>query len=100
MFFLDLEIPAPPLPVLLDDEGCFDDTLPPLPPPADYDTPLQSLEKGIVSTTPPPPPFPLRPPLPPSPPPTSCSVCLTAVLLCEQWWRCMIMRLLDLMICP
>lgn len=26
--------------------------------------------------------------------------CLTAVLPCEQWWRCTILRPLDLMICP
>lgn len=52
----DLEIPAPPLPVLLDDEGCFDDILPPLPPPADDDPTLQSLEKGIISVTSPLPP--------------------------------------------
>lgn len=63
MFFLDLEIPASPLPVLLDDEGCVGDTFPPLPPPADYGTSLQSLEKGIVSITPPLPPS--SSPLPP-----------------------------------
>lgn len=52
----DLEIPAPPLPVLLDDAGCFDDILPPLPPPADDDPTLQSLEKGIISVASPLPP--------------------------------------------
>nr|XP_046270594.1 ABI family, member 3a isoform X3 [Scatophagus argus] len=46
----DLEIPAPPPPLLLDAEGGFDDTLPPLPPPVDYDTnaPPQYLEKVVV----------------------------------------------------
>nr|XP_046270593.1 ABI family, member 3a isoform X2 [Scatophagus argus] len=45
-----LEIPAPPPPLLLDAEGGFDDTLPPLPPPVDYDTnaPPQYLEKVVV----------------------------------------------------
>ncbi|XP_030590773.1 ABI family, member 3a isoform X1 [Archocentrus centrarchus] len=43
---LDLEIPAPPPPLLLDDETRFDD-IPPLPPPVDYDTsaPPDYLEK-------------------------------------------------------
>ncbi|XP_039682102.1 ABI family, member 3a isoform X3 [Perca fluviatilis] len=44
---LDLELPAMPPPLLLDDLGGFDDLMPPLPPPADYDTdePPQYLEK-------------------------------------------------------
>ncbi|XP_068458019.1 ABI family, member 3a isoform X3 [Clinocottus analis] len=43
----DLELPALPPPLLLDDEGGFDDLMPPLPPPVDYDTdaPEQYLEK-------------------------------------------------------
>lgn len=49
MLFVDLVIPAPPLPVPLGDRGGLDDPLPPLPPPADYDTTPQSLEKGLVS---------------------------------------------------
>ncbi|XP_068458018.1 ABI family, member 3a isoform X2 [Clinocottus analis] len=46
---LDLELPALPPPLLLDDEGGFDDLMPPLPPPVDYDTdaPEQYLEKGM-----------------------------------------------------
>ncbi|KAM3598419.1 uncharacterized protein V6R79_017843 [Siganus canaliculatus] len=46
----DLEIPAPPPPLLLDDEGCVDNIMPPLPPPADYDTraPPQYLEKVVA----------------------------------------------------
>ncbi|XP_035852529.1 ABI family, member 3a isoform X3 [Sander lucioperca] len=43
----DLELPATPPPLLLDDLGGFDDIMPPLPPPVDYDTdePPQYLEK-------------------------------------------------------
>ncbi|XP_037647293.1 ABI family, member 3a isoform X5 [Sebastes umbrosus] len=43
----DLELPATPPPLLLDDEAGFDDLMPPLPPPVDYDTdaPPQYLEK-------------------------------------------------------
>ncbi|TDH03596.1 hypothetical protein EPR50_G00165280 [Perca flavescens] len=43
----DLELPAMPPPLLLDDLGGFDDLMPPLPPPVDYDTdePPQYLEK-------------------------------------------------------
>lgn len=45
---LDLEIPAPP-PPLMDCMDSFEE-VPPLPPPVDYDTaaPAQYLEKGIV----------------------------------------------------
>lgn len=48
---LDLEIPLPPPTLLLDNEGGFDDIMPPLPPPVDYDTnvPPQYLDKGKVS---------------------------------------------------
>lgn len=51
--FLDLEIPAMPPPLLLDYECGFDDLMPPLPPPVDYDTdaPPQYLEKGTTTTT-------------------------------------------------
>ncbi|XP_034008658.1 ABI family, member 3a isoform X2 [Trematomus bernacchii] len=35
---LDLELPAMPPTLLLDDQGFFDDIMPPLPPPVDYDT--------------------------------------------------------------
>ncbi|XP_041813883.1 ABI gene family member 3-like isoform X2 [Chelmon rostratus] len=47
---LDLEIPAPPPLFLLDTEGGFDDIVPPLPPPVDYDTsaPPQYLEKVVA----------------------------------------------------
>ncbi|XP_076608554.1 ABI family, member 3a isoform X1 [Chaetodon auriga] len=47
---LDLEIPAPPPTFLLDIEGGFDDIVPPLPPPVDYDTnaPPQYLEKVVA----------------------------------------------------
>ncbi|XP_070779504.1 ABI family, member 3a isoform X2 [Enoplosus armatus] len=46
----DLEIPAMPPPLLLDGEGGFDDIMPPLPPPVDYDTnaPPQYLEKVVA----------------------------------------------------
>ncbi|KAI3359468.1 hypothetical protein L3Q82_013771 [Scortum barcoo] len=46
----DLEIPAMPPPPLLDSEGGFDDILPPLPPPVDYDidAPPQYLEKVVA----------------------------------------------------
>ncbi|XP_076608556.1 ABI family, member 3a isoform X2 [Chaetodon auriga] len=46
----DLEIPAPPPTFLLDIEGGFDDIVPPLPPPVDYDTnaPPQYLEKVVA----------------------------------------------------
>ncbi|XP_044188218.1 ABI family, member 3a isoform X1 [Thunnus albacares] len=46
---LDLEIPVPP-PPLLDYEGGFDDIMPPLPPPVDYDTnaPPDYLEKVVA----------------------------------------------------
>ncbi|XP_056879293.1 abl interactor 1-like isoform X4 [Takifugu flavidus] len=44
----DLVIPAPPLAVPLGDRGGFDDILPPLPPPVDYDTTPQSLEKVVA----------------------------------------------------
>ncbi|XP_041813882.1 abl interactor 1-like isoform X1 [Chelmon rostratus] len=46
----DLEIPAPPPLFLLDTEGGFDDIVPPLPPPVDYDTsaPPQYLEKVVA----------------------------------------------------
>ncbi|XP_056879290.1 abl interactor 2-like isoform X2 [Takifugu flavidus] len=43
-----LVIPAPPLAVPLGDRGGFDDILPPLPPPVDYDTTPQSLEKVVA----------------------------------------------------
>lgn len=45
---LDLEIPAPPPPLLLDNEGGCDDNMPTLPPPMDYDisAPPQYLDKG------------------------------------------------------
>ncbi|XP_059204893.1 ABI family, member 3a isoform X2 [Centropristis striata] len=44
---LDLELPATPPPPLLDDQIRFDDLMPPLPPPVDYDTeaPPHYLEK-------------------------------------------------------
>uniref|UniRef100_A0A674MTL8 SH3 domain-containing protein n=1 Tax=Takifugu rubripes TaxID=31033 RepID=A0A674MTL8_TAKRU len=45
---IDLVIPAPPLAVPLGDRGGFDDILPPLPPPVDYDTTPQSLEKVVA----------------------------------------------------
>nr|XP_020477333.1 abl interactor 1-like [Monopterus albus] len=47
---LDLEIPAPPPPVLLDNELGFVDIMPPLPPPVDYDTspPPHYLEKVVA----------------------------------------------------
>ncbi|XP_069021564.1 LOW QUALITY PROTEIN: ABI family, member 3a [Embiotoca jacksoni] len=47
---LDLEIPAPPPLLLLDDEVGFDDIMPPLPPPVDYDTnsPPQYLDKVVA----------------------------------------------------
>ncbi|KAK9534422.1 hypothetical protein VZT92_006873 [Zoarces viviparus] len=47
---LDLELPATPPPLLLDDKGGFDDLMPPLPPPVDYDSdaPEQYLEKVEV----------------------------------------------------
>ncbi|KAG9264069.1 ABI gene family member 3-like isoform X1 [Astyanax mexicanus] len=46
---LDLEIPAPPPPVLMDCMDGFDD-IPPLPPPVDYDTsaPTEYLEKVVA----------------------------------------------------
>uniref|UniRef100_A0A1A7WIL2 ABI family, member 3 n=1 Tax=Iconisemion striatum TaxID=60296 RepID=A0A1A7WIL2_9TELE len=46
----DLEIPAPPPPHLLNYEGGFDDILPPLPPPVDYDcdAPREYLEKVVA----------------------------------------------------
>uniref|UniRef100_UPI003AAC2836 abl interactor 2-like n=1 Tax=Centroberyx gerrardi TaxID=166262 RepID=UPI003AAC2836 len=45
-----LEIPAPPPPPLLDDEDGFDDIMPPLPPPVDYDinAPPQYLKKVVA----------------------------------------------------
>ncbi|XP_036945118.1 ABI family, member 3a isoform X1 [Acanthopagrus latus] len=47
---LDLEIPAPPPSLLFADEGGFDDVMPPLPPPVDYDTnaPAHYLEKVVA----------------------------------------------------
>ncbi|XP_034448751.1 ABI family, member 3a isoform X2 [Hippoglossus hippoglossus] len=47
---LDLEIPAPPPPLLLDDESGLDDIMPPLPPPVDLDSnaPPHYLEKVVV----------------------------------------------------
>ncbi|XP_026180878.1 ABI family, member 3a isoform X2 [Mastacembelus armatus] len=47
---LDLEIPAPPPPLPLDNDGGFDDIMPPLPPPIDYDTsaPPSYLEKVVA----------------------------------------------------
>ncbi|KAM7387665.1 hypothetical protein PAMA_010009 [Pampus argenteus] len=47
---LDLEIPDLPPPLLLDNEGGFDDIMPPLPPPVDYDTnaPPHYLEKVVA----------------------------------------------------
>ncbi|KAM3863752.1 ABI family, member 3a [Diretmus argenteus] len=50
---LDLEIPAPPPPPLFDAEGGFDDIMPPLPPPVDYDTnaPAQYMEKVVALYT-------------------------------------------------
>ncbi|XP_047184214.1 ABI family, member 3a isoform X3 [Scophthalmus maximus] len=47
---LDLEIPAPPPSLLLDDEGGLDDIMPPLPPPVDYDSnaPPHYLDKVVV----------------------------------------------------
>ncbi|XP_041828542.1 ABI family, member 3a isoform X2 [Melanotaenia boesemani] len=47
---LDLDIPAPPPSLLLDDEGGFDEVMPPLPPPVDYDTnaPPEYLEKVVA----------------------------------------------------
>uniref|UniRef100_A0A3Q4ACK0 Osteoclast-stimulating factor 1 n=1 Tax=Mola mola TaxID=94237 RepID=A0A3Q4ACK0_MOLML len=49
-FFSDLEIPAPPPPLLLDDEACFDDIVAPLPPPVGYDicASLQYLDKVVA----------------------------------------------------
>lgn len=49
--FLDLEIPAPPPDLFLDEEAGFDD-IPPLPPPVDYDTnaPLEYQDKGTAAT--------------------------------------------------
>ncbi|XP_063760922.1 ABI family, member 3a [Eleginops maclovinus] len=46
----DLELPAMPPPLLLDDLGFFDDIMPPLPPPVDYNTnaPLMYLEKVVA----------------------------------------------------
>ncbi|XP_022070806.1 ABI family, member 3a isoform X2 [Acanthochromis polyacanthus] len=46
----DLEIPAPPPALLLDNEVGFDDIMPPLPPPVDYDTnaPAEYLEKVVA----------------------------------------------------
>ncbi|XP_023148310.2 ABI family, member 3a isoform X2 [Amphiprion ocellaris] len=46
----DLEILAPPPALLLDNEVGFDDILPPLPPPVDYDTnaPAEYLEKVVA----------------------------------------------------
>ncbi|KAK5856884.1 hypothetical protein PBY51_008446 [Eleginops maclovinus] len=45
-----LELPAMPPPLLLDDLGFFDDIMPPLPPPVDYNTnaPLMYLEKVVA----------------------------------------------------
>ncbi|KAM9393241.1 ABI family, member 3a isoform 2-T5 [Pholidichthys leucotaenia] len=53
----DLEIPAPPPPLLLDSEVGFDDILPPLPPPVDYDVtaPPEYLKKDLDVPAPPPP---------------------------------------------
>ncbi|MEQ2291721.1 hypothetical protein AMECASPLE_015826 [Ameca splendens] len=47
---LDLQILAPPPPLPLDDVGGFDDIIPPLPPPVDYDTsaPPDYLEKVVA----------------------------------------------------
>ncbi|TMS01766.1 Abl interactor 1 [Larimichthys crocea] len=47
---LDLELSALPPPLLLDDEAAFDDIMPPLPPPVDYDTntPPQYLDKVVA----------------------------------------------------
>ncbi|XP_038138295.1 ABI family, member 3a isoform X1 [Cyprinodon tularosa] len=47
---LDLQILAPPPPLPLADVGCFDDIMPPLPPPVDYDTsaPPDYLEKVVA----------------------------------------------------
>lgn len=44
----DLEIPAPPPPLLVDDFGVCDDCVAPLPPPVDDETmaPLHYLDKG------------------------------------------------------
>ncbi|KAM4535502.1 ABI family, member 3a isoform 2-T2 [Fundulus diaphanus] len=46
----DLQVLAPPPPIPLDDVGCFDDIMPPLPPPVDYDTnaPADYLEKVVA----------------------------------------------------
>lgn len=46
----DLEIPAPPPSLLFADEGGFDDVMPPLPPPVDYDTnaPAHYLERVVA----------------------------------------------------
>ncbi|XP_027132121.1 ABI family, member 3a isoform X3 [Larimichthys crocea] len=46
----DLELSALPPPLLLDDEAAFDDIMPPLPPPVDYDTntPPQYLDKVVA----------------------------------------------------
>ncbi|MED6257811.1 hypothetical protein ATANTOWER_031858 [Ataeniobius toweri] len=46
----DLQILAPPPPLPLDDVGGFDDIIPPLPPPVDYDTsaPPDYLEKVVA----------------------------------------------------
>ncbi|KAM4717125.1 ABI family, member 3a isoform 1-T1 [Anableps anableps] len=47
---LDLQILAPPPPLPLDDIGSFDDIMPPLPPPVDYDisAPPDYLEKVVA----------------------------------------------------
>lgn len=76
---LDLVIPAPPLPVLLDDDI--------FPPPADYDPPSQFLEKGTLTIT-------------ATVDEGLSSGGVTAVLLCVQWWRCMTTLPPGLMICP
>lgn len=46
----DLELPATPPPFLMDEMGGFDDIMPPLPPPVDYDTniPAEYLEKVMA----------------------------------------------------
>ncbi|XP_034566559.1 ABI family, member 3a isoform X2 [Notolabrus celidotus] len=46
----DLELPAIPSPFIMDDMSGFDDIMPPLPPPVDYDTsaPPQYLEKVMA----------------------------------------------------
>ncbi|XP_068193861.1 ABI family, member 3a isoform X2 [Antennarius striatus] len=45
---LDLEILAPPPPLLLDDDVSFDGIMPALPPPVDADAPPQYLEKVVA----------------------------------------------------